>query len=660
MGNNWGRGISRRAFIGGSVGAAAGAALWTPDLWTPARASALRAMTTTVVDPAGTTLESTIVLGTGGGYVALAEGPGWPTIERTELGSLTPGRVDARTAIAAIVQLTDVHVVDAQSPGRVEFLDRYGDPYTGAFRPQETLTTQVQTSMVTRINQVARGPITGRALDCAVSTGDNVDNQQTNELEWFMAVLNGGTVRANSGSPAGYEGVQAADWDDPSYWHPDPGAPSGEYDTKGFPRIPGLLEAATAPFASDGLNIAWYSCYGNHDGLIQGNLPTSATADQLFVGDRKIADLPPGMTALQFVGGMFTQIESVVAGLDAGTTPSRTVTPDERRRTIKTAEWVQAHLDRPGKVGPPGHGYDESHLDAPALYYSFEIAPGVIGISLDTGGYNSGSIGQIQIDWLEQELAAAHSSAFDPTGAPSKPGGTDQLVLLFSHFTIGTMNGSVPDPQRPDEKRYQAAELVAFLQRWPNIVGWVNGHTHTNTVTPVPDPSGRTNGFWEITTASHVDYPEQARIIELVDNGDGTISLLCTMLEHAAPITPDLDDTSMLGLASISRELSANDLGVDPLAHLGPIDALNVELALPAPFDLAAAGITGAAATSGSTPPGSTDGALPTTGADTGGSAGVLVGVGALAVVGAVAAGAVALRRRGTAGVDDDATPPAT
>ena len=129
------------------------------------------------------------------------------------------------------------------------------------------------------------------------------------------------------------------------------------------------------------------------------------------------------------------------------------------------------------------------------------------------------------------------------------------------------------------------------------------------------------------------------------------------MLEHAAPVTPDLDDTSVLGLASISRELSANDVGVDPVAHLGPVGSLNVELALPAPFDLAAAGITGAAATSGSTPPGTTpagsaDGDTTGTGSS---SAPILVGAGAVAV-GALAAGTVALRRRGT--VSDDPSPP--
>ncbi|MCB1261358.1 MAG: hypothetical protein KDB33_13385, partial [Acidimicrobiales bacterium] len=207
------------------------------------------------------------------------------------------------------------------------------------------------------------------------------------------------------------------------------------------------------------------------------------------------------------------------------------------------------------------------------------------------------------------------------------------------HFTIGTMTGAIPDPARPDERRYEGPELVAFLQRWPNIVAWVNGHTHTNTVTPVPDPSGRTNGFWEITTASHVDFPEQARIVEVVDNGDGTLSLMCTMLEHAAPAAVDPDDRSPLGLAGLSRLLGANDLGVDPTARLGRVEDLNVELGLRAPFDLRAAGLTTAADANAPTPgtPGATDAS---------GGAPLAVAGAAVVAVGAAAAGALALRRR--------------
>lgn len=647
--------LSRRAFLGRAAMAGAGSAvaLWTPDLWNPARAQAVRATLATAANPAGTTLESTIVLRAGSGYVQLQEGPGWPTLPRTELAQLDPNRESRRTALAAIVQMTDVHIIDAQSPGRVEFLDRYGEPYTAGFRPSETLTTHVQTSMVQRVNQVARGPITGRPLDCCVSTGDNIDNQQTNELEWFMAVLNGGTVTADSGKPGEYEGVQLADWGDPHYWHPDGGAAEGEYAAKGFPTYPGLLQAAIHSYESPGLNIPWYSTYGNHDGLIQGNLPTSEAADSIFTGSRKITDLPDGEPALQFIGDMLGRITTVADGLANGTFPQRNVTPDERRRTVKTKEWVQAHLDRPGKVGPKGHGYDESHLEAPALYYSFVIAPGVRGISLDTGGYNSGSIGQLQVDWLERELRKVHSRAFDDAGNEIRPGGTDEVVVLFSHFTIGTMHGALPDPAHPGEKRYEGDEFVSFVRRWPNVVAWVNGHTHTNTVQPVADPSGRTGGFWEITTASHVDYPEHARIIEIVDNGDGTISLVCTMLEHAAPAATNHDDLSPLGLASISRELGANDVGIDQMAHLGPTEALNVELARRAPFDLRAAGIGGgSAAAGGSLPTGTApNGAMPVTPAESSGGSAMplLVGGGAVVAAGAIGAGVLAVRRRGEA-----------
>ena len=47
--------------------------------------------------------------------------------------------------------------------------------------PTETLTNQVATSMITRINSIAAGPITGRPFDLCVSTGDNIDNQQHNK-----------------------------------------------------------------------------------------------------------------------------------------------------------------------------------------------------------------------------------------------------------------------------------------------------------------------------------------------------------------------------------------------------------------------------------------------------------------------------------------------
>jgi hypothetical protein len=161
-------------------------------------------------------------------------------------------------------------------------------------------------------------------------------------------------------------------------------------------------------------------------------------------------------------------------------------------------------------------------------------------------------------------------------------------------------------------------------------------------------------GFWDINTASHIDYPQQARLVEIADNGDGTLSIFCTMVEHAAPAAADYADTSVHGLAAISRELSANDLQGDRAGSLGADDDRNVELLIAAPFDLAAAGIDGATATTNQP-------SLPPTTATSQGGEGdgdgdgenewaTLAVGGVIGVAVAGVAGAVALRRRGEGG----------
>ena len=577
------RRLSRRAFLAGSASAAG---LLAVGGWSASRARAIERALALAVQPTGTTLEAAIVLAAGVGYRTLQWGPGWPTMVRAELAAPVAQREDRRRALAAIAHLTDIHIVDAQSPGRVEFLDFLGDPFTAAARPHELLTTHVASSMVQRINEVGAGPITGRPFDAAVSTGDNVDNQQWNELGWFLGVLDGTGVDPNSGAAEGYEGIQDDVVVDPTYWHPEPGVVDDFKTVHGFPDYPGLLDAALVPFASSAIAMPWYSTYGNHDGLIQGNLPTSDAVDQLLLESRKILALQPGQSPIDFLADMFTSPATVVAELQGGLYPQRTVAADASRVSVKTHQWVQAHLDSPATPGPKGHGYTEEHLDLPALYYSFDLNPAVLGISLDTGGYNSGSIGEGQFTWLEHTLQSAHSRWFDTDGTEVRGGTTDRLVIVFSHFNPRSMNSPMTDPANPTERRVLGDEIVALFHRYPNMVAWVNGHHHVNEVTPMPDPSGRSGGFWDINTASHVDYPEHARLIEVVDNADGTLSIFSTMIEHAAGPTTSPDDTSVLGLAAISRELAANDPQTDLAVRLGQADDLNVELVLTAPFDL--------------------------------------------------------------------------
>ena len=66
-------------------------------------------------------------------------------------------------------------------------------------------------------------------------------------------------------------------------------------------------------------------------------------------------------------------------------------------------------------------------------------------------------------------------------------------------------------------------------------------------------------GFWEVNTASHVDFPQQSRIVEVVDNHDGTLSIFTTMLDHAGPASYGGRTGEPVSLAGLGRELALND-----------------------------------------------------------------------------------------------------
>ena len=141
-----------------------------------------------------------------------------------------------------------------------------------------------------------------------------------------------------------------------------------------------------------------------------------------------------------------------------------------------------------------------------------------------------------------------------------------------------------PDPldiAGSDLPRVMADEIEALLHRYPNVVAWVDGHTHNNIIEPRRRPGG---GFWDIGTAAHVDWICQSRLIEVLDNADGTLSIVCTMIDHDAPVVPGGSDRTMR-LASIHRELAANDyqLGFGS-AGPGTLQDRNVELVIRAPF----------------------------------------------------------------------------
>ncbi|MFD8752767.1 TIGR03767 family metallophosphoesterase [Kitasatospora sp. NPDC059577] len=577
--------MSRRTFLTGTSVAAAWSALSLGGAQFASAATRDQALATTAaraVKVTGTTLEQVATPVGTGGYKRLTAGPGWPLVVRGELAAPGTGRDDRRTGLASFVQFSDLHLVDTESPVRFEYLARFNG---SAYRPQEALNARGVSALVERVNSLGGGPYTGMPFSMVMATGDNTDNHELAELDWYLKVMGGGRLAQNTGDPNRYEGVQNSG--NAGYWNPELSYTDG-YKAKGFPLVPGFLSAAGRPFDAPGLRTPWYTTVGNHDDSIEGTLPDLGLLNDLYTGQYKLEGCDDA-TAAQLMDSLRRDPAGAVfllAKLIASGDAVRRITPDERRKPFTLKEFAKAHLNPAVTgAGPYGHGFTSDMVSSGKLYYTFRISEKVVGISLDTtnqAGFADGSLGTAQLRWLEQQLQAHSGHWYDADGRRVTGGSTDDVVLLFSHHTSTSMGNLLPDPRNIFEKRHDGNELVTLLQRYPNVVAWVNGHTHMNKITPhghsVPE-----RAFWEINTASHIDYPQHGRVIEVVDNGDGTLSLFTTLIESSAPYGTDFGSTSDANLAALYRELSYNDPNGRPTALLGAGEDHNTELLVAKP-----------------------------------------------------------------------------
>jgi metallophosphoesterase (TIGR03768 family) len=435
--------------------------------------------------------------------------------------------------------MTDIHITDEESPAQGITLGyKGGSP--SVYSPVMFYSTQVLDSAVQTINALNRQ----NRFDFGISLGDTVNSSQYNETRWYIDVLDGKIINPDSGVK-----------DDPV------AGPGNDYQDE---------------FKAAGLDktIPWYQTLGNHDHFWMGFMPPNDYIRQTLIG-KNIINLgnlftdPRGLDSRGFymgsIDGRTPYGDVIGAGLETDfKIAPKVLAADPDRRSLSTEEWMNEFFTT--SSSPIGHGFSQSNVDAGFACYTFEPKAGVpirVIVLDDTqanddpnvGGYGHPSLDQVRYDWLVQELDRGQADG--------------KLMIIAAHIPIGVESAGTFmgwNPAAPVSE----AQLIAKLHTYPNLLLWIAGHRHANTVTALksPDAARPELGFWQIETASLRDFPQQFRTFEVFRNSDNTVSILATSVD------PAVKDGS---LAALSRSYAVATQQIFPGDDL-PRVSYNAEL----------------------------------------------------------------------------------
>jgi metallophosphoesterase (TIGR03768 family) len=211
------------------------------------------------------------------------------------------------------------------------------------------------------------------------------------------------------------------------------------------------------------------------------------------------------------------------------TVPPQVSAADPDRRSLSTEQWLGEFFNTTSE--PQGHGFNRTDASTGFACYSFEpradipikvivLDDTMINTDPAVSSYEYASLDEKRYNWLVSELDKGQAEG--------------KLMIIAAHIPI---RNEPPGPSRIWSTLSPASEqtLVARLHTYPNLILWMSGHTHQNTVTalPSPDPAHPELGFWEVETASLRDFPQQFRTFDIVRNSDNTISVFTTDVDPA-------------------------------------------------------------------------------------------------------------------------------